>query len=117
MNLEQLQAMTDEELNELSAVKVMGWEKTKVNRVVRVWASGSGEQKRNIDNWNPTNDMKDAMELYKSLSNPEKNSFIKHMLSFSDSVSKHELTTWDIVEMLKLPIKYWVIASILAKGE
>lgn len=59
MNLEQLNAMSDAELNELSAVKVMGWEYQN-----KAAYSDNGEGIMTyIGAWNPATDMNDAMEL------------------------------------------------------
>lgn len=60
MNLEQLQNMSDAELNELSAVKVMG----KLYQIGKMWEKvEGGAGHRLIADWNPTTDMNDAMEL------------------------------------------------------
>lgn len=61
MNLEQLQALSDSELNELSAVKVMGWE-TSLSWGGTDWIQGFVSMREKI-RWNPTTDMNDAMEL------------------------------------------------------
>lgn len=65
MNLEQLQAMTDEELNELSAVKVMEWEKSFTFEGQRY--NGEYGKEAIQRDWNPTTDMNDAMELWNKL--------------------------------------------------
>lgn len=80
MNLEQLQSMSDSELNELSAVKVMGWEKKGTSTAYFL----NGEIIRTMEEtsygsaWNPTTDMNDAMELYREL---KKDDWRMHLMS------------------------------------
>lgn len=67
MNIEQLQGMTDDELNELSATKVMGWEPVQRDGYVSYYNADGTFIKDYA--WNPTNDMNDAMELVNAFGN------------------------------------------------
>lgn len=67
MNLEQLQAMYDEELNELSAVKVMGWIKEDSKSFDRSRYVANDGSYIGCHAWNPTNDMNDAMTLFEAM--------------------------------------------------
>lgn len=58
MSLEYLQSLSDAELNELSAVKVMGWERKSDDN--RHFLDKDGFR---VYVWNPTSDMNDAMTL------------------------------------------------------
>lgn len=62
MNLEQLQNMTDIELNKLSALKVMGWSIHEVPHAT-FYEDGHGDPTVSVDAWKPTADMNDATEL------------------------------------------------------
>src|SRR5690554_3529095 len=64
ITLESLQAMSDTELNELSAVEVMGREKSFVFEGQRY--NGEYGKEAIQKDWNPTTDMNDDMELLKS---------------------------------------------------
>lgn len=61
MNLEQLQGLSDAELNELSAVKVMGWE-SHAGSLHQKWDRNTS-QLLNKSDWNPTTDMNDCFKL------------------------------------------------------
>lgn len=64
MNLEQLQAMSDAELNELSAVKVMG----KLYQNGKMWEKAEEtDGHRLLGDWNPAADMNDAILLIEVL--------------------------------------------------
>lgn len=63
MDVESLRLLSDNELNDMSAIKVMGWNCNIVNRVVQVWSDVMGRQIKVASDWNPTTDMNDAMEL------------------------------------------------------
>lgn len=69
MNLEQLQSMSDAELNELSAVKVMEWEKrgTSTAYFLNDEIIRTMEETSYGPAWNPATDMNDAMELWDKL--------------------------------------------------
>lgn len=118
MNLEQLQLLSDVELNELSAVKVMG----KLYQHGKMWEvveSKAGH--RLIGDWYPTTDMNDAMELWDKL----------HSQGWELSLScDHKITTpWDcrmflmedhdvvkkVITHEKTASRAITIASILAK--
>ena len=115
MTLEQLQAMSDTELNELAAVKVMG----KLYQNGKMWDELEGRPgHRLIGEWNPTVNMNDAFELLRALGKLG----ILYRIKFSEIISKTftastgELAIWPNAIFLLEP-KHITIASILAKEE
>lgn len=112
MNLEQLQAMTNEDLNELAAVKVMGFEKNEPGRIV--FYKISDGKSIVAEDWNPTEDMNDAMELKTKIrelkfDDPIRRNFYERLYELANS-QEHD---W----FLFIEPKHITIAAILAKGE
>lgn len=88
LNLETLQSMSDSELNELSAVKVMGYTMYHYNKdieencyyllmngldAVNPLSHGYNTEEEAWRDWNPTSDMNDAMELETKIINERAN--------------------------------------------
>lgn len=121
MNLEQLQAMNNEELNELSAVIVM----EKLYQNGRMWVKIPNKSGLHlVGDWSPTSDMNDAMELWNKLHSEG--------WELNLSCDKKITTPWDcrlfltdkdynvtkrIITHNKTASRAITIASILAKGE
>lgn len=125
MNLEQLQSMSDKELNELSALKVMGWELSKYAHEKEVWAvipKLKEKTEKYIGTiWNPVNDMNDAMELINKLHTDmwEMNLYLDHKITtpwdcrlfLNDGFNKEKR----VISHEKTAPRAITIASILAK--
>lgn len=123
MNLEQLQLLSDAELNEISAVKVMKWEKrgTSTAYFLNDEIIRTKEETSYGSPWNPATDMDDTMELWDKL----------HSQGWELSLScDHKITTpWDcrmflmedhdvvkkVITHEKTASRAITIASILAK--
>lgn len=106
MILEQLQAMSDEELNELSAVKVMGYD-------MRPDGYFFDQDGFRVYLWRPCTDMNDAIELANKLK--EEMTFID-FFSTADSYNVVIDDKGIVVQEEKAP-RAITIAAILAKGE
>src|SRR5690554_288263 len=113
MNLEQLNAMSDAELNELSAVKVMGWEKSFVFEGKR-YNGVYGKEAIQRD-WNPTTDMNDAMELQKKLGELR---FIEYTVNLFEMAGHNgDLNFGAVADILKLSPRDHTIAIIMAETD
>lgn len=66
MNVEELQAMSNEQLNELAAVQVMGWN-TKHLFGWGIVVTDPLNPENSKHKWNPTGDMNDTMTLVRKL--------------------------------------------------
>ncbi|MDB5054263.1 MAG: Phage sandwich domain [Bacilli bacterium] len=62
MNLEKLKTMSHTEINELCAKKVMKWELQRYSSWI--YEDDKGKFAHSEDDWNPTEDMNDAMMLF-----------------------------------------------------
>lgn len=113
MNLEQLQAMSDTELNELSAVKVMGWEKSFTFEGQRY--NGEYGKEAIQRDWNPTTDMNDAMELQKKLGDLR---FIEYTVNLFEMAGHiGDLNFGAVADILKLSPRNHTIAIIKAETD
>ena len=115
MNLEQLQIMSDDELNELAATKVMGWEKQG-----EVFIDGNDIIFNEV--WNPTTDMNDAYGLLKQFMDWEINisrGLNDWICRLSEGVIEDAVNVEAQCESLPraITIATSCLASILAKGE
>jgi hypothetical protein len=115
MTFEQLQAMSDSELNELSAVKVMGWEYQN-----KTAYSDNGEGIMTyIGAWEPTTDMNDCFELLErfhdfNIRKYNNGESYNVMIITNDNDQPKNCLLYEGVNKLQRAI---TIASILAKGE
>lgn len=130
MNLEQLQAMSDTELNELSAVKVMGselrlfpeWDKSPINFPIIAYSPTSDRlilwKNHQTDGitWNPTTDMNDALLLMKHIPNYRVELEFMETLTFNCWVFAENGAVLLVAEDYE-PARAITIASILSKEE
>lgn len=112
MTLEQLQAMSDEELNELAAVKVMGWSIHELPGVT-IYEDGHGDPTVSKDDWNPTKDMNDVLVLESALSPEQFHTYTVELMKMTDGFG--HITYRDVSAVLRLTAKKRTIAAILAK--
>jgi len=72
MTLEQLQAMKDNDLNELAAINVMGWIKEDLKSFDRSRYVANDGSYISCHAWNPCTDMNDAMQLLEIMAHDTK---------------------------------------------
>ena len=114
MNLEQLQAMSDEELNELAAVKVMGWENSFIFEGQRY--NGIYGEEAHAKDWNPTSDMNDCFALVKKIPTKYRVEVVYVNGEFVCNVFADDITLLHSIESDD-PARAITIASILASKE
>lgn len=114
MTLEQLQAMSDKEVNQLSAVKVCGWQlETRSGYIDNNWVTETGLI--HINNWNPTTDMNDAMRLAEHAVNGSKYSDVTISIPMCVVIFHRHTVEELIVDTEDSLPRAITIAAILAK--
>lgn len=122
MNINQLRELTDNELNKLSATKIMGFNYRGYCEDIPSHPYVSPDPNGDIvlftsngyRKWNPATDMNDIADLQSSLNDEELHSYTLRLMKMVSAFG--HITYQDVTNILKASARERTIAAILSKG-